>query len=1088
MIPTNEFQTQLTDEFLETLTKEEKEELLEYLNSIQFIQNLISPDRRRAKDMPRDESGKIIVDITNPHILEDMEYFRPVGNHYKKHGCYTFLTPNDNPSSPYGKWLATELDRIWNGMVRPSDGEWVPGELYFYLNYCPIKLSKIVGKSKEALRVTDFPEIWEANYLFFHYLTKARKEGKHGVLIARRGLGKSFSLASTLARLFVCGDNEDVCQEVLGVVTAYQKEYLVKDGILNKFVSIIDFLADCKGKGLHFPSARYKSSLNDMDWVMGYQDANSASKDIKGTRNEVLGVSSKDNSDNLRGKRCTKLIYEEFGRFPQFINTWNTNIYNVQESDYAFGQQIAVGTGGTEGSDFSGALEIIYHPAGYFVKDLPNVFDKGSTGNTQAVLFLGAYMNPKGFYNEDGVTDVVGALLAEIRSRITIKYNSSDPMSITQRKAEMPFTIQEAVMKKDSTIYPVADLNDRLNEIDQNPKFIEDLWIGELSFKNSKIQYQPNADKLPILDFPHKNNKLEGAVIIKALPVKDSSGSVPRGRYIGGLDPYDDDMSNTMSLGSLYILDLWTDDLVFEYTGRPMFAEEFYENCRRALLFYNAECNYENNKKGLFTYFSTRNCLYLLSDTLDFLRDKEMVKGYLYGNKAHPYSQKVYTPEGIKSWGDIKIGDKLFTTRGDITKVIDIPFDNVADIYTITLKDGRQVQASANHLWKVVDWNNKTKVVTTLELQKGFRSKGKYKEYKYYIPANKGASYPEVEVKMPPYLLGMLLGDGCFTQSKGNQAYFTSSITDAASYQAILAEQGYDFIWKTLDDRHHKIVFPGIERTLKEYNLHDKLSHTKFIPEAYKYNSREVRTEILKGLMDTDGCIGYGGNPEYCSVSKRLAEDVLEVSRSLGINGNLLVSHNKFGPVYKVRFYTNIPLFNLNRKRNRQKITKNRAYKTAVVSVELSHQEQAKCVTVDSYDSCYLIGDFVTTHNSKGTNTSESIKAYARRCIRDWLLKPYEQVSYEVDENDDPKEVVTTMPQLFRISFRALLKELSMWTADGNFDRHDALGMLMLLREDKLRLLGDNKFKEDNKVDLDYLGNDPYFTSNYSFMRDNYGM
>ena len=78
-----------------------------------------------------------------------------------------------------------------------------------------------------------------------------------------------------------------------------------------------------------------------------------------------------------------------------------------------------------------------------------------------------------------------------------------------------------------------------------------------------------------------------------------------------------------------------------------MFADDFYENCRRLLLMYNAECNYENNKKGLFTYFDKHNCLYLLSDTLDFLKDKDMAK-VSYGNKAHPYSQKVYTPNGIK--------------------------------------------------------------------------------------------------------------------------------------------------------------------------------------------------------------------------------------------------------------------------------------------------------------------------------------------------------------------------------------------------------------------------------------------------------
>jgi len=73
---------------------------------------------------------------------------------------------------------------------------------------------------------------------------------------------------------------------------------------------------------------------------------------------------------------------------------------------------------------------------------------------------------------------------------------------------------------------------------------------------------------------------------------------------------------------------------VFEYTGRPMFAEDAYENIRLALLMYNAEMNYENNKKGIFKHFSQHNSLYLMSDTLDFLKDKDMAKPGLYGNKA----------------------------------------------------------------------------------------------------------------------------------------------------------------------------------------------------------------------------------------------------------------------------------------------------------------------------------------------------------------------------------------------------------------------------------------------------------------------
>ena len=123
MIKTNEYQTQLTDELLNGLKEEVRTDLLDILNNVEFVRRLISPERKYAKDLDRDFNGRIIVDISNPHILENMEYFTPAARHFQKHGCYTKLMPNPNPQSEYGQWLRREVLRCWNGMVRESDGE-----------------------------------------------------------------------------------------------------------------------------------------------------------------------------------------------------------------------------------------------------------------------------------------------------------------------------------------------------------------------------------------------------------------------------------------------------------------------------------------------------------------------------------------------------------------------------------------------------------------------------------------------------------------------------------------------------------------------------------------------------------------------------------------------------------------------------------------------------------------------------------------------------------------------------------------------------------------------------------------------------
>ena len=142
-IPMNKYQTELTEELVNSLPQEVQDQLFDIINNVEFVKRLISPTREYAKDRPRDDRGRIIVDLANPHILEDMDYFRPSAIHYEKYGTFTNLRPNANPNSEYGKWVREERRRIWDGYVRESDGEWVTGYMYWFLNYSPMMLSKI---------------------------------------------------------------------------------------------------------------------------------------------------------------------------------------------------------------------------------------------------------------------------------------------------------------------------------------------------------------------------------------------------------------------------------------------------------------------------------------------------------------------------------------------------------------------------------------------------------------------------------------------------------------------------------------------------------------------------------------------------------------------------------------------------------------------------------------------------------------------------------------------------------------------------------------------------------------------------------
>ena len=661
----NKYQTELTEELINSLPQEVQDQLFDIINNVEFVKRLISPTREYAKYRPRDDRGRIIVDLANPHILEDMDYFRPSAIHYEKYGTFTNLRPNANPNSEYGKWVREERRRIWDGYVRESDGEWVTGYMYWFLNYSPMMLSKIreykdkngkKRKSKRADRVEALPECWEGIYWRFHCLDQASngglynnfEGGQHMAELASRGKGKSYSLASILNHIFVVGENEEAHEKVKGIVTAYQKEYLTKDGVLNKFVDMANFCAT----NTQFPRKRLKNSLQEMTWIMGYKDVD---LDIeRGTQNTVLGVSSKDDESKLRGKRAAKILIEEFGTFPRLVDLYNVLLPSVQEGDIVFGQIYMLGTAGDNESDFAGAQEIMYNPKGYNMYALPNVFDKYNQGKPYFVFFFPGYVNRKGCYNENGVSDVIKALIEILMNRYRVKYNSTDPNTIIKTIAEVPITPAEAIVKTGVNMFPVADLTERVGQLDANPTEYDDVYVGDLVFnKDGQVEYKPTS-AMPIRDFPHKDNKIEGAIEIYQMPEIDKNTGKPyNDRYILGADPYDDDESNTMSLGSIFVLDLWTDRIVAEYTGRPSFADDYYEICRKLCLFYNGRLNYEYNKKGLFSHFSTRNSLYLLTDVLDFLKEKQMMKDG-YGNKSKGTNASpainAYARSRLRSW------------------------------------------------------------------------------------------------------------------------------------------------------------------------------------------------------------------------------------------------------------------------------------------------------------------------------------------------------------------------------------------------------------------------------------------------------
>ena len=276
----NRFQSPLSEELKDNLPKEVWEDIVEYIATVPMIKNLIAEESVRgfAKDRPRNENGKIIVDVTNPHILEDMDFFRERALFYEstcpdkerlEGGRYTNLPVNSNPKSEYADFWREELRRWKEGLVRESDGEWIPGQLYFYWNFSPIWLvekvkgDKSTSKKSKGKRMRKFPKPWLGDYLFYHYMEQGRTNGQHGKLLKTRGVGFSFKMGS----ISPCNMYTYTGSGNPNFHLASDKTFLTGDkGVFGKVLDVLDWIADTTP----LPKLRILDSKRAMEIQLGY--------------------------------------------------------------------------------------------------------------------------------------------------------------------------------------------------------------------------------------------------------------------------------------------------------------------------------------------------------------------------------------------------------------------------------------------------------------------------------------------------------------------------------------------------------------------------------------------------------------------------------------------------------------------------------------------------------------------------------------------------------------------------------------------------------------------------------------------------
>ena len=366
--------------------------------------------------------------------------------------------------------------------------------------------------------------------------------------------------------------------------------------------------------------------------------------------------------------------------------------------------------------------------------------------------------------------------------------------------------------------------------------------------------------------------------------------------------------------------------------------------------------------------------------------------------KAQPLDAKILTPNGWTTMGDIKINDDVLTPEGNVSKVIGIYPQGEKDIYRITFKDGRTAEACGEHLWKVYgvpvgkgrkkSWS----IINTLDI----KNKIENTKYKLKLPlVSNILSKDDVELVTPPYLMGLLLGDGSFNDTSIKLSTSDSEIVD--NVNNIICEEynlihssNYDYILTRKEGKGYKGGEYGNNyvKDIRNLELSDKRSDDKFIPEKYKNLSFKQTIELIQGLMDSDGTCDKSSSLSYSTISYQLAKDVQELIWSIGgiasikekqtyytYNGEK--KKGKISYNVKIRYKEPKKLFTLGRKL--KKVSDSYQYsdtlKNNIVNVELIGKKEAKCIMIEDKNHLYVTDNYIVTHNT------ESIREIARKLI-----------------------------------------------------------------------------------------------------------
>ncbi len=390
---------------------------------------------------------------------------------------------------------------------------------------------------------------------------------------------------------------------------------------------------------------------------------------------------------------------------------------------------------------------------------------------------------------------------------------------------------------------------------------------------------------------------------------------------------------------------------------------------------------------------------------------------YMRG-RAQPVSSRVLTPVGFRPIGDLEVGDLVVGSDGEPTVVLGVYPQGENEIFRLTTQDGASTLASADHLWAVRtrDDHRRRKpyrVLTTTAMVGNLRA-AHY--HRYELPLlSQPVCFPPRDVPMDPYALGLLLGDGCLTGSTtpsfaSSDAEHVVALEECLPGIRIRHKGGPDYVLNRITNPGDAVTIANpVTAITRELGLCGARSESKFVPEAYLYNTSEVRLAILQGLLDSDGGPVTQANRtcrvHYTTTSARLRDDVIFLVRSLGgvvywrtrpaagrppgraKDRAVPYRHDAFS--LELRLPADVEPFRLRRKLEKYRAAGGGRPRRFIDSIEAAGTAEAVCIQVAAADSLYVTEDFLLTHNTLNDSfiildeaqntTSEQMKMFLTR-------------------------------------------------------------------------------------------------------------